>query len=125
MASILVSSEQRLVLVLFGQQVECLWPNFGTVFVRSSWVEIPEGAETLLITLGEALTWITIENSPPRTPLDLGPLWGQMFRFQDDAVGQPDYYGIHDGVLGVRENTSLPAIIQVFKDWLQNAGIGG
>lgn len=125
MASILVSSEQRLVLVLFGQQVECLWPNFGTVSVISSGQEIPEGAEDLLSTLDSALTWIEIEDTPPRTPLDLGPLWGQMFRFQDDSVGQPDYYGIHDGVLGVRENTSLPAILQILKDWLQNAGIGG
>jgi hypothetical protein len=125
MASILVSSEQRLVLVLFGQQVECLWPNFGTVSILSSGIEIPEGPDALLNTLTAALAWVQIETSPPRTPLDLGPLWGQMFRFQDDAVGQPDYYGIHDGVLGVRENTSLPAILLVFKDWLQNAGIGG
>jgi len=119
MASILVSSEQRLVVVLFGQTVECTWTNFGVVHCYASGVDCPEGPTGLLQAVHDALIWIP--TTPPRGILNLGPLWEQLFLFQDDAVGQPDYYGVHDGVLGVRENANLPAVLLVLSDWLKNA----
>jgi hypothetical protein len=48
-----------------------------------------------------------------------------MFRFTHDAVGEQAYYGLHSGVLGVKENTYLPGILLVLKAWLQNAGVEG
>jgi hypothetical protein len=120
MATILARGSNRLVFALFGQRLELV--KEGSVSCTATGTVLTETPQQMLIIANQGLAWF--ETTSPRTPVAIGPCFGQQFRFEEGVLGQPSCFATHQGQPGVNENpTELRAVLGVVQNWLVAAGV--